>query len=167
MKVAKLYSYDDIRIEEIPIPEISHNEVLLKTKSAGICSGDVMQWYIEKKAPLVLGHEFSGIVVEIGANVKKNRKDIHKGDRVFVHHHAPCMNCQFCLRNDFVHCNIWKDSKIIPGGISEYIVIPEINLKNDTLHIPHSLSFEDGAMIEPIGCVVKSLKRANIKKEIQ
>lgn len=164
MKVATLYSFDDIRIEEVPIPQINHNEILIKTKSAGICSGDVMPWYIEKKAPLVLGHEFSGIVQQVGSQVKDIRKDIHIGDKVFVHHHAPCMGCDFCIRGDYVHCHIWKSSKINPGGISEYIAIPEVNLKNDTLHLPNTLSFEDGAMIEPIACVVKSLKRAHIKK---
>jgi len=96
----------------------------------------------------------------------KDLKEISlkEGDRVAVHHHAPCMSCFFCRRGDFVQCETWKKSKIIPGGLAEYIVVPEVNLKNDTLRLPDSVSFEEGALVEPVACVVKSLKRANIKK---
>ena len=62
-----------------------------------------------------------------------------------------------------MQCETWRDTKIIPGGISEYVLIPGINLKNDTLLLPDSMSYEDGTLIEPTACVVKSLKRAAIK----
>src|SRR4030067_1193568 len=156
MKVAKLYSFNDIRIEDIPIPEVGPGDALLKTKTSGICSGDVMPWYIEKKAPLVLGHEPSGEIVEVGKNVKS----FTPGDRVFVHHHAPCLACRHCRKGDYVQCETWKNTKIIPGGISEYILIPEINLKNDTLKLPENVSYEDGTLVEPTACVLKGFKRA-------
>jgi L-iditol 2-dehydrogenase len=158
MKVAKLYSFNDIRIEDIPIPEVGPGEALLKTKASGICSGDVMPWYIEKKAPLVLGHEPSGEIVKVGKEVTSFRP----GDRVFVHHHAPCFTCRHCKRGDYVQCDTWRKTRIIPGGISEYILIPEINLENDTLNLPDSLSYEDGTFIEPLACVIKGLKRAKV-----
>ena len=72
MKVAKLYSFNDIRIEDIPIPEIGMSDALIKTKACGICSGDVMPWYIEKKAPLVLGHEPAGEIVELGKELNNS-----------------------------------------------------------------------------------------------
>ncbi len=159
MKTAKLYSFIDIRIEDIPIPDVGPNEALVKVKASGICSGDVMPWYIEKKAPLVIGHEPAGEIIKVGDNVK----DFSPGDRVFVHHHAPCMLCSFCSRGDYVQCNEWRTSRIIPGGISEYVLIPETNLKNDTLRIPDSVSYEDAALVEPVACVVKSFKRSGIK----
>lgn len=159
MKVARLHNFNDIRIENIPIPNIGINDALIKTKVCGICSGDVMKWYIEKKAPFVLGHEFTGEISSIGTNVS----DFNIGDRIFSHHHAPCLNCNYCNRGDFVQCDVWRNSKIIPGGISEYILIPDINLKNDSLKLPSNISNEDGALIEPVACVIKSLKRANIK----
>ena len=159
MKVAKLYSFNDIRLEDIPIPEVGPKEALLKTKASGICSGDVMPWYIEKKAPLVLGHEPSGELVKIGKEVTS----FGPGDRVFVHHHAPCFTCRHCKRGDYVQCDTWRKTRIIPGGISEYILIPEINLENDTLNLPDSLSYEDGTFIEPLACVIKGLKRVRIK----
>jgi L-iditol 2-dehydrogenase len=59
-----------------------------------------------------------------------------------------------------VQCETWKNTKIIPGGISEYILIPEINLKNDTLKLPDNVSFEDGTLVEPTACVLKGLRRA-------
>ncbi|MCL4492767.1 MAG: alcohol dehydrogenase catalytic domain-containing protein [Nitrospirae bacterium] len=164
MKVAKLYSFNDIRIEDVPLPQIGPRDALIRTKACGICSGDVMPWYIEKKAPLVLGHEPSGEIVEPGKEVSGLFK---AGDRVFVHHHAPCMDttaCKFCRRDDHVHCETWRKTKIIPGGVSEYILIPETNLKYDTLKLPESISFEDGTLVEPTACVVKSLKRARMKK---
>lgn len=166
MKAAKLYSFNDIRIENIPVPEVGPNDVLIKTRACGICSGDVMPWYIEKKAPLVLGHEPAGEIVELGKELSVlNPPSAFKiGDRVFVHHHAPCMNCRYCLRGDYVQCETWRNSRIIPGGISEFIVIPEINLRNDTLLLPDTISFEDAILIEPTACVVKSLKRAGIRK---
>jgi L-iditol 2-dehydrogenase len=156
MKVAKLYSFNDIRIEDMPVPKIGHGDALMKTKASGICSGDVMPWYIEKKAPLVLGHEPAGEIVELGNKVKSFKV----GDKVFTHHHAPCLTCRYCRRGDYVQCETWKNTKIIPGGISEYILIPEINLNNDTLKLPEHVSFEDGTLVEPTACVVKGLKRA-------
>ncbi len=163
MKIAKLYNYSDIRIENVPIPEIGEEDALVMTKACGICSGDVMQWYIEKKAPLVLGHEPAGEIVKIGSKIRDNLP-FSIGEKVFVHHHAPCMSCRYCSRGDFVQCDTWRNSRITPGGISEYFVVPKINLLNDTLKIPDGLSCEDGALIEPVACVVKSLKRALIKK---
>lgn len=159
MKAAKLYSFDDIRIEDIPIPDVGPKDALIRTKACGICSGDVMPWYIEKKAPLVLGHEPSGEIVEVGSDVTSFKP----GDRVFVHHHAPCFICRSCRRGDYVQCDTWRNTKIIPGGISEFILVPETNLENDTLILPDSLSYEDGTLIEPTACVVKALKRSNIK----
>ncbi|MGQ9571114.1 MAG: alcohol dehydrogenase catalytic domain-containing protein [Thermodesulfovibrionales bacterium] len=159
MKVAKLYRFNDIRIEDVSVPEIGQEDALIKTKACGICSGDVMKWYIEKKAPLVLGHEPAGEIVELGSSLV-HHSSFSIGERVFVHHHAPCMTCRYCRRGDHVQCETWKKTKIIPGGISEYILIPEINLKNDTLKLPVSLSYEDGTLVEPTACVLKGLKRA-------
>jgi len=158
LKVAKLYSFHDIRIEDIPIPEIGPGDALLRTRASGICSGDVMPWYIEKKAPLVLGHEPCGEIVSVGKDVTSFKQ----GDRVFVHHHAPCFTCRHCKRGDYVQCDTWRNTNIIPGGISEYILIPEINLERDTLSIPDALRYEDGTLIEPVACVIKALKRAKI-----
>ena len=181
MKVARLYSFNDIRIEDMPVPDIGSGDALVRVRACGICSGDVMPWYIEKKAPLVLGHEAAGEIVKLGKEleVEKIRSSEDKrinlstsqplnffkrGDRVFFHHHAPCFTCKYCKRGDYVQCNTWRESRVIPGGISEYVLIPKINLQGDTLLLPERVSFEDATLIEPVACVVKGLKRAKVKQ---
>ncbi|MEJ2695639.1 MAG: alcohol dehydrogenase catalytic domain-containing protein [Candidatus Sulfobium sp.] len=160
MKVARLYSFDDIRIEDIPVPETGRGDALVKTRACGICSGDVMPWYIEKKAPLVPGHEPAGEIVDVGRDVTSFRR----GEKVFIHHHAPCFTCRFCRRGDYVQCSAWKGSGIIPGGLSEYILVPSLNLENDTITLSEGMSFEDGTLIEPAACVVKAFRRAPIQR---
>lgn len=156
MKVARLYDYLDVRIEDEPVPRPGPREALVRTRACGICSGDVVPWYIRKKAPLVLGHEPVGEIVEVGAQVTH----LEAGTRVFVHHHAPCLTCRACRRGEFVQCPTWRSSRIVPGGMAEYFLIPEVNLFGDTLALPDAVSDEDGALVEPTACVVKSLTRA-------
>lgn len=156
MKVARLYDFLDVRIEEAPIPAIGPGDALVRTRACGICSGDVVPWYIRKKAPLVFGHEPVGEIVAVGRDVTTLRP----GDRVFVHHHAPCWRCRLCARGEFVQCETWRASRIDPGGMAEYFRVPSVNLEGDTLRLPDSVPDEDGALIEPLACVVKSLRRA-------
>ena len=85
MRVAMYYRNDDVRIEEMPVPEIGTGELLVKVLHSGICGSDVMEWYRVKKAPRVLGHEIAGIIEKVGDGVEKFKK----GDRVFVSHHVP------------------------------------------------------------------------------
>jgi L-iditol 2-dehydrogenase len=155
MKVARLYDFLDVRIEEAPRPKIGQGEALVRTLACGICSGDVVPWYIRRKAPLVFGHEPVGRIVEVGAGVE----GFATGDRVFVHHHAPCFQCRACRRGEYVQCPTWKKSKIDPGGMAEFFRVPAINLA-DTLPIPDQVGDEDAALTEPLACVVKSLDRA-------
>jgi len=160
MKVARLYDFLDIRIEEDPVPEIGADEVLVRTAACGICSGDVVPWYIRKKAPLVFGHEPVGEVADVGGDVK----DFRAGDRVFVHHHAPCWKCSVCRRGDFVQCATWRSSRIHPGGMAEYFRVPATNL-TDTLRLPAGMDYADGALVEPLACVVKSLRRSGLVED--
>jgi len=159
MKVARLYDSSDIRFEEEPIPQVGPGEALVRTRACGICSGDVMGWYMKKKAPLVFGHEPAGEVVAVGAGVT----DFKPGDRIFVHHHAPCFTCRACRRGQFVQCATWRASRIIPGGMAEYFLVPEENLSGDTLALPAELSFEAGSLVEPTACAVKSLRRSGLQ----
>ncbi len=159
MKAAVLYSFNDIRIEERPVPEVGPGEALIRMGACGICSGDVMPWYIEKKAPLVLGHEPAGEIVELGEGVNS----FQVGDRVFVHHHAPCMECRECRRGDYVLCGTWKRSHIVPGGLAEFVKIPAVNLSHDTLKLPQNMDFLAGTLVEPLACVVKGMRRLGLR----
>lgn len=159
MKVARLYDAHDIRFEDEPIPQVGAGEALVKTRACGICSGDVMGWYMRRKAPLVFGHEPAGEIVGVGDGVD----DFAPGDRVFVHHHAPCFTCRACERGEFVQCATWRATKIVPGGMAEYFVVPKPNLSGDTLRLPPGMSYADGSLIEPTACVVKSLRRSGLR----
>jgi L-iditol 2-dehydrogenase len=156
VKVARLHDYLDVRIEEEPLPEIGPHEALVRMRACGICSGDVVAWYIRKKAPLVFGHEPAGEIAAVGSGVES----FAVGERVFVHHHAPCLRCRACARGEFVQCPVWKQTNLRPGGMAEYFVVPRVNLEHDTLRLPDGVAFEDAALIEPTACVVKSLRRA-------
>jgi L-iditol 2-dehydrogenase len=156
MRAAVLYDVDDVRVEERPVPQLDDGELLVRTMASGICSGDVMPWYIRRKAPLVLGHEPAGIVAETRGDTA-----FAVGDRVFVHHHAPCFSCRACARGDYVQCATWRGSKIDPGGIAEYFRVGTSNLR-DTLLLPPHVGFPDASLVEPLACVVKSLRRGGV-----
>ena len=160
MKVAVYYRNDDIRLEERPLPSISDNEILVKMKACGICGTDVMEWYRIKRAPRVLGHEMAGEIVELGRNVDGFRK----GDRVFVSHHVPCYKCHYCKQGNYTACESLHAGNYDPGGFSEYIRAPEENVKYGTFILPEGLSFDDAAMIEPLGCVVAGQNLIGLKK---
>lgn len=155
MRVARLYDYGDIRIEKEPIPEIGPEDALVKMAVCGICTSDTLPWYVRRKAPIVLGHEPAGTIVDVGARTT----GFSPGDRVFVHHHAPCMRCRLCRRGHFSMCPTWKASALDPGGLAEFVRVPGLNLTTDTLKLPALLSLEDGAFVEPTACAVQALKR--------
>lgn len=159
MKVAMYYNNNDVRIEEMPIPKINDDELLVKIQSSGICGSDVMQWYRIKKAPLVLGHEIAGIIVEVGQNVKKYKV----GDRVFVSHHVPCNECRYCLEDKHTLCHTLHSTNFYPGGFAEYIRIPKINVETGVFKLPKEVSYDQGVFIEPLACVVRGMKIANFR----
>ena len=140
--------------------------MLVRTVASGICTGDVMPWYIRRKAPLVLGHEPAGIVAALGdpAPTDDAGKPFALDDRVFVHHHAPCFACRFCKRGDYVQCATWRASRIEPGAMAEFFRVPPENIR-DTLVLPDGVPFRDAALVEPLACVVKSMRRARLREE--
>ncbi|MEF8879124.1 MAG: alcohol dehydrogenase catalytic domain-containing protein [Candidatus Thermoplasmatota archaeon] len=159
MKVAKYYKNDDVRIEEMPIPEINDDELLVKVEASGICGSDVMEWYRIKKAPLVLGHEISGVVEKTGKNVKKFKE----GDRVFVTHHVPCNTCRFCLNDEHTICKTLHSTNFYPGGFSQFLRVPSINVDRGTFLLPEEIDFEEGTFIEPLACVVRGFRKAGFE----
>jgi len=161
MKTAVYYSLDDVRIEEMPKPEIGPEEILVKMKTCGICGSDLMDWYLKNRTPLVLGHEPSGVIVEVGDKVE----DFKLGERVFVHHHVACLTCHYCLRGDYTMCDKFRQTHIHPGGFAEYFKVPAPNLQTDTLKIPDDVSFEEATLIEPVACCLRALKKCKIQPE--
>jgi L-iditol 2-dehydrogenase len=161
MKAAVYHSQQDIRIEETPTPEIDEDEVLVKMKACGICGSDLMDWYLKSRAPLVLGHEPTGIIAKTGSKVKQ----FNVGDKVFVHHHVACLTCHYCKHGDYTLCKQFHETHIDPGGLAEYFRVPAPNLQIDTLEIPETISFEEATLIEPVGCCIRALNKCSIQPD--
>lgn len=160
MRVAVYYNNQDVRIEERPIPEINEDEILVKVIASGICGTDVMEWYRIKKAPIILGHEVSGVIDKVGKNVKNFKIN----DRVMVSHHVPCMECNYCLNGYHTACETLHKTNFDPGGFAEYIRIPKINVGLGTFKLPENVSFEEGTFIEPLGTIIRSQRLANLRE---
>jgi L-iditol 2-dehydrogenase len=159
MRVAMYYNNQDIRLEELPIPRIGPGEVLVKVLASGICGSDVMEWYRIKKAPLVLGHEITGEIAEVGEGVDGYRV----GDRVFVSHHCPCNTCRYCLHGQHTVCETLHTTNYVPGGFAEYLRVPPLNVDRGVFVLPDEISFDEGTFIEPLACVVRGQRLARLQ----
>ncbi len=159
MKVAMYYNNRDVRIEDMPIPKIGPGELLVKVHASGICGSDVMEWYRVKKAPLVLGHEIAGEIVEAGRDVSRYKA----GDRVFVAHHVPCNTCRYCLNGQHTVCETLHTTNFYPGGFAEYLRVPPINVDRGVFLLPEEISYEDGTFIEPLACVLRGQRIAHLQ----
>lgn len=159
MRVAVYHNNSDIRIEERPVPSPGEEELLVRVESSGICGSDVMEWYRIRKAPLVLGHEIAGVITEKGNGVDKFKV----GDRVFVSHHVPCNTCRYCLAGKYSLCDTLRSTNFDPGGFSEMIRVPPINVDRGTFILPDSVSFDQGTFVEPLACVLRGLGVADFK----
>ncbi|MDR7555954.1 MAG: alcohol dehydrogenase catalytic domain-containing protein [Armatimonadota bacterium] len=149
---------DDLRLEELPLPTLGPGDVLLRITACGLCPGETMDWYMARKAPVVLGHEAVGVVVEAGPDAA-----FAPGTRLFVHHHAPCLACAACRRGDHVHCAAWRPRRLLPGGLATYAVAQAAALVTDAHVVPAGLDDVTATFIEPLACVVKSLRRARVR----
>ena len=153
------YNNHDVRVEEMPVPEIGPGELLVKVEASGICGSDVMEWYRIQKAPTVLGHEVAGTVAKTGDEVDRFKP----GDRVIVTHHVPCNACRYCLSGHHTVCDTLRETTFEPGGFSEYLRVPAINVDRGVFTIPDGLSFDEASIAEPLACVYRGQRRANIQ----
>jgi L-iditol 2-dehydrogenase len=153
------YNNRDVRLEEVPTPQIGPGELLVKVLASGVCGSDVMEWYRIQKAPRVLGHEIAGEIVEVGKGVDQYKV----GDRVFISHHVPCNTCQYCLNGFHTLCDTLRSTNFDPGGFAEYIRVPRINVDRGVFLLPEEVSFEDGVFIEPLACVLRGQRLARFK----
>jgi len=160
MRVAMYYNNRDIRLEEIPTPKIGPGELLVKIHSSGICGSDLMEWYRIHKAPLVLGHEIAGEVVEVGDGVETFKV----GDRVATTHHVPCFTCHYCLTGHETTCDtLLSGTHFDPGGFCEYVRLPAINVDRGTWKLPDGVSYDEGTFVEPLACVLRGQRMAGLK----
>src|ERR671914_593440 len=158
MRVAVYYNNQDIRVEEMAVPKTGPGELLIRTRASGICGSDLMEWYRIKKAPLVLGHEITGEVVEVGEGVV----GFSGGDRIFTSHHVPCGQCRYCHAGHQSVCEVLRTTHFDPGGFSEFVRVPKLNVDLGTLLLPGEVSFDEGSFIEPLACVVRAQRFARL-----
>jgi len=159
MKAAVLYGVKDLRVEDECVPEIADDEVLIKVKATGICGTDVHiylgEW--ETDLPIILGHEFSGVIADVGQDVE----GFNVSDRVVAEPNIVCGSCYFCRmseKNYFCE-NLEATGVTINGAFAEYVKIKARNVYK----IPHKISFEEAALIEPLACCIRGIDRTGIK----
>lgn len=159
MRVAVYYSNSDIRIEQRPRPTAGPGELLLRVEACGICGSDVMEWYRKPRAPLVLGHEVTGVVEAAGAGTTGFRP----GDRVVTTHHVPCGRCRYCRTDREAACPTLHETSFDPGGLAEWLRLPAINVERGTLRLPDAVSLEAGSFVEPLACVVRAQRLCGVR----
>lgn len=132
-------------------------ELVVRVHLCGICGSDLMTWYQDPRAPVVLGHEPVGVVERAGEGAP-----FAPGDRVFVHHHVPCMTCRRCRAGLHTLCETFRATRIDPGGLAEFIRVPAENARLDVLAIPDGMSDVAATLIEPLGCIVRGQRAAGV-----
>lgn len=153
------YSNKDVRVEEMPTPQIGPGEMLIRVMASGICGSDVMEWYRKDKVPLVLGHEIAGEVAAVGEGVSRYKI----GDRVAAAHHVPCYTCHYCLRGDHTACDTLRKTNFDPGGFAQYVRLPAINVDRGVFLLPDEVSYEEATFVEPLACVLRGQRRAGMR----
>ncbi len=147
MRVSMWYNNRDVRVEERPVPGIGPDEILVRIEASGLCGSDGMEWYRLHKAPLVLGHEVAGEVVEVGKDVQTYRA----GDRVSVAHHVPCNTCHYCVNGHHSACRTLQSTNFDPGGFCEFVRVPSINVDRGVFKFGEEVSdFEVNELVEDL-----------------
>lgn len=165
MKAARFHAPGKIRIEDVNIPQIGSEEILVKVKVALTCGTDVKMYkrgHPKVIPPITMGHEFSGTVEETGQKVANK---FRIGDRVAVANSAPCNNCFFCKTGKPNLCEHLLETLIgfsVDGAYAEYIRVPALIVRQNTYVMPENISFEEAALLEPLACAINGIDAANI-----
>ncbi len=159
VRAVQYHTNTDVRVEQLPEPgPPGPGEIIVKIELCGVCGSDVMEWYLAPRAPICPGHEPVGTVEELGEGVET----FHAGQRVFMHHHVPCMVCSRCRRGNYSNCPRFKATRLYPGGMAEYVRVPATNVELDVLPLPDDFPSVAATLIEPVACAIRSVKRAGL-----
>jgi L-iditol 2-dehydrogenase len=162
MLAAVYRGVNDVRLETVPVPEIGPGEILVKVHTCGICGTDLKKIATgSHSAPRIFGHETSGAVAAVGANVRQ----FNPGDRVMVFHHIPCGECYYCRTKTFAQCETYKKVGCTGGfepsggGFAEYVRVMNWIVSKGTVRIPDHVSFEQASFVEPVNTCMKGIER--------
>ena len=167
MRAALLYGKEDLRVQEVPTPEVGPGEVLLAVRAAALCGTDIRMYRngakgVGPESPLVLGHELSGTVMRVGRAVS----GVREGQPVAVAPNMGCGTCDSCVSGNTQFCeNGYRAFGInLPGGFAQYALVPAEAVRQGNLcPISPSLSFAAAALAEPLSCVFNAFQRCAIR----
>jgi L-iditol 2-dehydrogenase len=168
MKAAVYRGVNDVRLEEVSVPEIGAREILVRVHTCGICGTDLKKIATgSHSAPRIFGHETSGVVAKVGEGVRKFRV----GDRVVVFHHIPCGECYYCRHKTFAQCATYKKVGCTAGfepsggGFAEYVRVMDWIVEKGTVRIADGLSFEQASFVEPVNTCIKGVETLKLRPE--
>jgi L-iditol 2-dehydrogenase len=144
-------------IVNVPVPEIGHGEILFKPLACGVCGSDVIGWNIA--GPGTFGHEPAGVVVKVGEGVT----NVKEGDRIFVHHRVACLSCHFCRRGHYTMCEQYHHYAFDPSAYAELTRVKSWHVQRDLIHLPDHITYEEGALIEPLATMYRLMERSEIR----
>jgi L-iditol 2-dehydrogenase len=166
MKAAVYRGVNDVRLENVPVPEICPGEILIRVHTCGICGTDLKKIATgSHSAPRIFGHETSGVIVRVGASVSQ----FDVGDRVVVFHHIPCGECYYCRHKTFAQCATYKKVGCTAGfepsggGFAEYVRVMDWIVEKGTVRIPPDISFEQASFVEPVNTCIKGIERLRLE----
>ncbi|HEX4039605.1 MAG TPA: zinc-dependent dehydrogenase [Acidobacteriaceae bacterium] len=168
MRAAVYRGINDVRVETVPVPEISAGEVLIRVACCGVCGTDLKKIHTgSHSAPRIFGHETAGVLAAIGEGVQ----GFAVGDRVMVYHHAPCGQCYYCRKKTFAQCNDYKRVGCTAGfepsggGFAEYVRVMPWIVERALIKIPDGVSFEQAAFVEPVNTVYKAIYNLGLQPD--
>jgi L-iditol 2-dehydrogenase len=167
MKAQVFRGVNTLSYEEVPVPELLPDEVLVQVQVVGLCQSDIKKIrYPLYEPPRIFGHETAGTIAAVGSEVTSWQV----GDRVVVLHHIPCMHCGYCLNDNFSMCEVYKNITTTAGfapsggGFADYVKVPGHIVRNGGLMtIPDKITFEQASFVEPTNCCLKAVKKAQIQ----
>ncbi|HTW56582.1 MAG TPA: zinc-dependent dehydrogenase [Terriglobales bacterium] len=167
MQAAVYRGMNDVRLETVPVPDIGPGEMLIRVHSCGVCGTDLKKISSgSHSAPRIFGHETSGTVAAVGANVR----NYQPGDRVVVFHHIPCRDCFYCQNKTFAQCLTYKKVGCTAGfepaggGFAEYVRVMDWIVEHGTVRIPDSISFEQACFVEPVNTCMKGVESLRLRR---
>lgn len=166
MKAQVFRGVKQLSYEEIPVPQIAADEVLVQVQVVGLCQSDIKKiLYPLYEPPRIFGHETAGTIAAVGDAVQ----GWQVGQRVVVLHHIPCMHCAYCLNENYSMCDTYKNITTTAGftpsggGFAEYVKVPgHIVQHGGLIAIPDDITFEQASFVEPTNCCLKAVKKASI-----
>ena len=169
MLAAVYRGVDDVRTEEVAVPEIGPGEVLLRIDTCGICGTDLKKIHTgSHAAPRVFGHEMAGTVVRVGEGVTK----FAVGDRAMSFHHIPCGACYFCRKGTFAQCERYKQvgttaglGAAAGGGFAEYIRVMDWIVDGGMVRVPEDIPLEQASFIEPVNTCLKAVRMLDLQPD--